>query len=496
MKWIRIKYISNISNNFLIKKIYFKKFTVFFFLFFFFIFQTVNALIFIDVDEFSFEGGAKGIRVVFYDTDQQKYLYAGYHKPNSSSKSRRNETELMCNHKGFSFLLSGKVVPPSNFNQNEHIICTIGPIEFTDEHARPMIVGEKQILSPVSSAGQGEKIFNTLKSITSNILSPVFYVDINGEKRDFKSIISDPNKNSQERRNLGELATNMTMVAFGYKKLSSQNNSDQNFDGVYVSNFGEGWLFLTESKCWANKKSAESFWKEDLHESEISRKVKQLEFPETKRVLETFIERAPDRICSFVHRIKPNGESQFYVRRMDVNLYKILSGIECLSSTSSEDLKREMLNLVMTRMGRASEHLLGQVLESTNDNSREIIKKDNSSFTDESESIKGSHKKDKGINANTSTLTFANQPSTKENLLKLLNIINNKDKDPRYTKVSYENIGKFSGYKSKKTIQKIFNDEGSADSIEKIWEALTIRFDEFCKEYNLPKEVILGLYFK
>ncbi|EKD45291.1 MAG: hypothetical protein ACD_69C00353G0002 [uncultured bacterium] len=66
------------------------------------------------------------------------------------------------------------------------------------------------------------------------------------------------NSSSHYKGILEELAAEYTILIYGYTKHPSQNNSNQDLDGIFLNNDGTE-LFLTESKCRGEEKTANKY---------------------------------------------------------------------------------------------------------------------------------------------------------------------------------------------------------------------------------------------
>jgi len=256
-------------------------------IFFFAFISCSHSYIFIDVDECTLPSG-RGIRIAAFDTEDQKFDFVNYHpSPNPEQEGWMAQDML-----GILYTHSGNVSLPQMFDLKKFIIRTRG--SFLNEEIRPYITlvdGKHFFKHKVQGIKQyplsAEKIYSKLQGFS---ITPKgnLQVIINGVVGTEEQIPGNRDVRGKEKGRLGELATEMTFLSFGYSRLPSQNSSNHGLDGVYVDNIRKPLnLFLTETKYRSESKSAEAYMRDDLNEEEICRKMEKAH-PETQRVIKSF----------------------------------------------------------------------------------------------------------------------------------------------------------------------------------------------------------------
>jgi len=208
-----------------------------------------------------------------------------------------------------------------------------------------------------------------LNTFNSGDLTPAFMAAFNDTRgkteNPLSALVSDKSANSNEPWRLGELATEMTMIGFGYRLIPSANASNQGFDGVYVDSTDQH-LFLTESKCRQEKKSVTTYMKENLDEGTFHGRLQSMPLLNPARqTIEQFLKFAPQSIFKFVHRIKPNGIAQCCVERFDFFAYQLLF-FKSLSPASSDFDKITVLQIITSKISTSPLEALQLMLKSLN----------------------------------------------------------------------------------------------------------------------------------
>lgn len=300
--------------------------------------------IFIDVDECTLPSG-RGMRIAAFDTEAQKFKYVSYH----TSPDPQQEGWLVQDRWGILYGHSGNVSLPDKFDLRNFIIRArgnfvgnkIGASVTTDgKHLlRHKLGGIKQTQEPA------DRIYSKLQGF-STAPKGNLQVIINGIVGTEEQIPGNKDVRGKEKGRLGELATELTFLSFGYFKLPSQNGSNHGLDGVYVDNIGKPLhLFLTESKYRNESKTAEAYMDDELNEEEICRKT-EIAHPETQSTIKSFLEHKPFGIHKLIHRMK-RGASQICVRAFDQRSYRGFRLKNPISPLSEEDtmaILEDMLN--------------------------------------------------------------------------------------------------------------------------------------------------------
>ena len=290
---------------------------------------------FIDVNEFNFPHETKkGIRVCVFNTKTQKYVSIDYFPYPSSTIDRSQDGPLSKPYYGATIYYDGNITVPSTFNPDAdgYVVRTgvaTGSITFGTKK-------EGQILKPDPAIQPGSYILEELNKFISPTLGPSFpaYFFKKGEAKPvatvfFAQLSQDKKDNRDERGKIGELATEYTMIGYGYNKLPSQNSRNHGLDGVFTDGSDEPELFLTETKCDGNVETtysgtaAKKIQKDFLNETIIAKRLGGIpeDYLDTRYIVEDFIADNPDKIFKFAHRIKPNGEGQCIVTRFDKSAY-------------------------------------------------------------------------------------------------------------------------------------------------------------------------------
>jgi hypothetical protein len=288
-----------------------------------FISTHLSAHIFIDVSEFSFASqGKRGLRICVFDTDKQKYEYIDYYPYPSSTKGRLSRKQLNYEYHGFKIFYDGTVKTPKEFDGKKYIVRTFKSFR------NPAHDSKKLLMYKDNTFETGDSIQLKLNKVNYGGVKSVMQVNFVGQDgglyiATLKGISANKNENDSERGVIGELATEFTMISFGYDKLSSQNNSNQGFDGVFTDQSVNPELFLTESKCWEVSMTAQKILQKYLSVQEVHRKTLQLKRIKelTYHTINDFIVNKPECIYLFSHRVKADGACQCYVEKFSVGGY-------------------------------------------------------------------------------------------------------------------------------------------------------------------------------
>lgn len=292
------------------------------FLIFICISNPLLAHIVIDVDHYYHEndikkGVKKGVRVSVFDTDKQKYESIRYYAAASSSKDRFPTGSIAGDpYKDTTINLTiswdGTITVPDGVSTKGYIFRALGKIVHTPKiDIRP----GQYILESLMKYSKQQ---NNGSDFTAS-----YYKQDGTKEKDctFSNLNPNQEKNRDERGVIGELATTLTMLSFGYKKLPSQNGSKHGFDGVFIDDSEEPELFLTESKCWNKKETAKTTLKDSLSHQKINDRVTKTTMADTKKTLENFLMDKKKKCFLFVHRIKNDGSAQCEVQEFDHAAY-------------------------------------------------------------------------------------------------------------------------------------------------------------------------------
>lgn len=278
----------------------------------------------IDVDECVLPS-LRGIRIAEFNTEAQKFQYVSY-IPSSSF----HQGEWLPGQRGISYNYLGNFLLPDNFDLKDFIIRTRGK----------NLIGGPQTQEAVS------RIYSKLQKFSANPAGNL-QVIMNGINW------TEEQMPEEEKKRLGELATELTFLSFGYAKLPSNHG----LDGVYVDNFVRPVdLFLTESKYRDEGKTAETYMNEELNEEEICRKAG-VAHPETQRIVRDFLEHKPFGIHKLVHRMN-GGAAQICVQAFDQRSYRGFLLKNPTSSFSEEDIiaiLKDMLDRMNTPLQNSQE---------------------------------------------------------------------------------------------------------------------------------------------
>lgn len=310
------------------------------------------AIKFLDIDEYDSVSERKGLRIVIYNTDVQKFesiRYYEFHAKKAKTNfggvtiewKKGETTKISCNKWRFSEIALSVL---DKFNV---IITGRKDIEFiTNEHIRDgrIIYWKKMTGSEIKS---GQYIMEQLNGKTkrghSGDAFQVKYWKYKSGKwsmtrRIFSQIIAGTTTaivkaNNIERGRLGELATTLTMTGYGYRQYPSKHGGvDNGFDGVFCDDSDKPELFITEAKCRVESTSAERYMKDCLSEYSMVRVLPKLKerasTSTTSTKIEEFIKDCPERIFKLVQRVLRDGRVQCLVKKFNKEAYRAGEFIE------------------------------------------------------------------------------------------------------------------------------------------------------------------------
>ncbi len=308
----------------------------------------------IDVDEFYFKStSTKGLRISIFDTDTQTYKHIGYH-PHKTASSRRVDTTTV-EYEGLKISYDYIVTLPENFGLEKYIIRTKGNFilppqwhQGTDYLSRQE--NSYNILYKNMTPKEPTIILKKLGTFTKSICTPLFTVKYAEEQKSFNKIVPSNTKkeNSDERKQIGEIATTLTMFSFGwFTNFPTQNGSNHGLDGAFLHPSGK-FLFLTESKCRDENKTATNYLEDEMSEKIIISKINRKGVSQTtKNFIETFINETPQCVFKAVHRIMESGLSQWAIEPLNQEEHTHLT----LSPQSSE---KDVITLYQSTTNRAA----------------------------------------------------------------------------------------------------------------------------------------------
>ena len=343
---------------------------------------------FLDIDNFALGQensvreslkGKKGLRVIIYDIDDQKFCHVDYY---GVSFPPQNKTSLFSlkNDISVSVLKDGdiEVQAPSKEILKSYTFRTVGnlilkykesgekkqknfPIDISTQRAfvrgfTPLCLSSQRIIDrlKIFSEKQSRKPFKVL------------WFNYDGGKLLESTEELFTALGTRERGKLGELATELTMRFFGYKRILSQYERGNGFDGVYhykepILRYPT--LFLTESKCRNEDVSAESYMEGDLSEHIIFKRLKDSSYHDSANFIENFMINSPERIFKAVHRIKEDGTSQYCFEKFNIHQYRLIFQRN-LSKKSDEQEKQMAVAHLRDRLGISREDMISLVKKS------------------------------------------------------------------------------------------------------------------------------------
>ncbi|WP_139016883.1 hypothetical protein [Candidatus Odyssella thessalonicensis] len=343
----------------------------------------------IDIDKFSFSSTQiKGVRVVCFDTDNQRFTAVNYFVQTTPAPFKWNlldftfdsdcNVDLSSESKLENYTLTtkgtikikGKDLEEADVIDDEDasnldrcVIKKVSDFQNNGEESKRLILTHKKI-----DIRTAQHIKNKLNEYSGKIkskgaLEATFYRGKEKENKAFSNLSADVSDNNKERGTLGELATTLTMIHFGYQGHFSKYGTDNGFDGIFTDNSDDPEMFITESKCRERADGVKTIMKDNLFEKKIADKLQRiftythptLSIQAKKRLVETatlvgnFINENPDKIFKFAHRIKPDGICECLVEKFDVSKYQA-SMLHTLSPQSPMKDKLLVLDNITTQL--------------------------------------------------------------------------------------------------------------------------------------------------
>lgn len=292
--------------------------------FIFFFCVQAFAVVFIDVSPFQWLPTQKGLRVFVFDVHQQCLKEVRYYFEDTAA--RRKETPSSWRYEDVCEIFSdGTVRLLKEIDPKDYIIRTFYKLKtaqgiflessctpsYPDTYDGPTL--SKLIMKVSPTRGTQKALPFCLLHKKQNTVEPRLLSHICPENL---------TANSQERGILGEIATELTFTAFNYERLPCQNKSNKGLDGAFFYP-QQKWLFLTESKCREESKTAANYLKTELSENRIRERLNAL--PATapqRKTIEAFLEEHPHQVFKLVQRLLPNGQIQSAIASFDSSLYQ------------------------------------------------------------------------------------------------------------------------------------------------------------------------------
>lgn len=259
----------------------------------------LQASFFLDINETR----EYGLRCVRYDLKNQKYLSIQYGV--ELSEIKEGDKVL---------LLINKAVDPITIKGNlqGHIFRTSKKAVIVNDK------GEKLGELPIGECYWGHKEDFPSKEEILSTLGKFDKKCPEGEGLPLKEL----NIKTKDAGSLGELATELTMISFGYKKIPSVNESNQGFDGVYERK-SDKTLFLTESKC-RDSSTAKKYMRYELSDEVIYKRLKDYSYSQSTNLIRKFIRKNPQNIFKLVQCVRENGTSNFCLEKFDIHFYRLI----------------------------------------------------------------------------------------------------------------------------------------------------------------------------
>jgi len=333
-------------------------------LFIFCFFSTSEAQKFIDIDNFYFiDHGKTGIRIAIFDIDKQTYSSINYYHIGKTDREEEKEIEIP--HENIKIFSTGNVEILGNIDElfiirsfaniscniEEHFINKkqILPSkwqkinwEFFD--VRDKTEYKKQIVHNKISLLSAETIINEKYPYKSHArygkhFEAGYYKRKNkgssfekSESLTFGQILTYKHSRGGELGYLGELSVEMTMISCGYfKRLTSQNNSNQGIDGIYINDNEPPEMFLTESKGQSSSQkqnTAKTIFNKCLTDKHIEEVLETMLkgggrfdneiFQKTAQLVNQFIKSTPEKLFKWAHRLKVDGKCEYYGERCNL----------------------------------------------------------------------------------------------------------------------------------------------------------------------------------
>lgn len=283
----------------------------------------------IEQDEVKIETKQEVIRVCVFDTELQKYINISYFVIDTDDDFT---ITFKGDLKGLEITSDGSVSISENteLKGKDYIVRTYDDKKIT--------ISSKNVSNPYRSIPLGEalkseRVLQKLKNFADKkhlqekgkVTVERWYSskdkseEINFNNLALKDGKEDEkiwqNRNSKERGIIGELATEYTMLSFGYKRFDSKYGHNHGNDGIFTSSGNlratNIEIFITESKARNESKSAEDYMEE--FESKIQQRIN-LTPGDIGSTVKLLRYNHPESIFAFVHRIKEDGFCECYLK--------------------------------------------------------------------------------------------------------------------------------------------------------------------------------------
>jgi hypothetical protein len=158
-----------------------------------------------------------------------------------------------------------------------------------------------------------------------------------------------------QRGVIGEILTELTLLAYGYVQLDSKYEGNHGLDGIFVRANPQITCFITESKCREESCKAKAIFEKCLSGATIRKTVTKGKGKEMESSAEAYatlekLLKGDNRTYRFAHRILASGLTQGYSRILEIET-------EFVGLPSTDDLKENMKGLSPQRTDNTVEHL-------------------------------------------------------------------------------------------------------------------------------------------
>jgi hypothetical protein len=191
-----------------------------------------------------------------------------------------------------------------------------------------------------------------------------------------KSVKTLENLSIEDKGKLGELATTLTMLSFGYIQHPSKYGGDNGFDSVFetgpfVSEESTKYLFLSQSKQEKKQRTAENIMKVFLNERKIWETIQEMEriggpdVQATANIIKAYFQEKPKNVYKLAYRMMNKGLAQCYVNELNIQGFIAMKGLRLVKAPLEEKIKSvqdvlsifednfdQQLTLVLTSMSQ------------------------------------------------------------------------------------------------------------------------------------------------
>ena len=177
---------------------------------------------------------------------------------------------------------------------------------------------------------------------------------------------------NQEKGAIGETATILTMLRFGYTQAASKYRGNSGFDGIFCDKLQSSkQVLLTESKCWTVSKTADSHLTSDLSNHKIYKRLQEMESLQGDWVrpnasaLKAVMQDPSAEIHKFAHRLLENGQSEWAHEKFSTLQYELfsLSLLDYESPWAAEINKKHLMRKICQAMALSFPNSLQTLME-------------------------------------------------------------------------------------------------------------------------------------